>query len=153
MIVTFETAKLAKDKGLFYNYRKLEGYGLFPEIDLHNKVFYNLTDQKRELLDIRIVGTPGRPEGWVFTKDYITFVNSEVSLYAPSQTELQKWLREEHNIHCDVKTLFKLGYIEVDVFRCSIVELNVDEYKFLDSTLSYEDALEAGLLEALKLIK
>jgi hypothetical protein len=130
-LISFETAKLAKQKG----------FHIMPDM------FFDDIDTLRST---NILKMPGCYPGSI---SFVSIYQEVDVYYAPTQSLLQSWLREVHNIYCDVETLFKPRYIEVDVFRCSIVKLNVDEYKFLDITLSYEDALEAGLLEGLKLIK
>jgi hypothetical protein len=160
MSITFETARLAREKGLFYNYLNLEGYGLFPEIDLHSKVFYNLQSQEIELLDIKIIGNPGKPTGWVFTSDYINFINSEVSLYAPLQSELQKWLREFHNIDITVypiesKTETRFLFQEIDdkQYGYYISIGAIQQFDTIKLFSTYEEALEQGLQESLNLLK
>lgn len=67
---------------------------------------------------------------------------------APTQSLLQRWLRKKHEIHIYPECMdsnLKYNYI------CNILEGGVlaktDEYD------TYEQALEVGLLEGLKLIK
>lgn len=83
----------------------------------------------------------------------------------PTQSLLQRWLREEHGIHIVViptvtsdwtfKTVRVLSKIDHDVIKGikSISELppykNVYGYDYT----TYEEALEQGLIEAIKLIK
>lgn len=77
---------------------------------------------------------------------------SNINLYStPTQSLLQKWIREVHKIHILIdygnltnKYCFELLPIEpkIEVFMSS-------EMKFK----TYEEALEAALLEVLKLIK
>jgi len=65
-----------------------------------------------------------------------------------TQTILQKWLRDEYNI-----LVFPyLNIQEKDYFYCSIFVKNSDRLQTGDFD-TYEEALENGLLEALKLIK
>lgn len=69
--------------------------------------------------------------------------------------ELQQWLREVHNI-----------YVVCNLFITDLEQKGADYYlfcydlnnksvieDFIDNFVSYEEALETGLLEALKLIK
>lgn len=77
-----------------------------------------------------------------------TFNDSKTwSISAPTQSLLQKWLRETHNIHLYIiPTGFKLSKRFIPQFRFSGYE-----YKDLDFK-TYEEALEKGLQEALNLI-
>ena len=69
---------------------------------------------------------------------------------APTQTLLQKWLREVHNIDIFAFSCRFTGYEEIGYYTFSIKGIiPVKNYKFK----IYEEALEVGLLEALKLIK
>jgi len=69
----------------------------------------------------------------------------------PTQNLLQKWLREVHNIDLDIyrnvlTTKYRLNEIYLN---CKEVELLDDEKEYK----TYEEALEQGLIQALKLIK
>lgn len=65
-----------------------------------------------------------------------------------SQSLLQKWLREKHNIHIDMYRN-ALGFqCNLDKAECGTHICKVVEYE----ELTYEQALEAGLKEALKRI-
>jgi len=112
-LITFDTAKLAKEKGFNITTKSsflLRSQRLYKDMDCNNKV-----------------------EG----------DNEFVS--APTQSLLQRWLREVHNIHvwgipnnepsiCD-------GYVPIIQGKAKYGKYN-----------TYEQALEAGLQEALKLI-
>lgn len=63
---------------------------------------------------------------------------------APLQFELQKWLREKHNIHIEIYFNQRLYCV------CTIGKGEIKDLGFEFKT--YEDALEQGLLEGLKLI-
>lgn len=83
---------------------------------------------------------------------FIRSADFEFTFPAPTQSLLQKWLREIHNINVSS------GYIPSESFNDNnyIYILNVKPNK--DSIISeyynlYEEALEVGLLEGLKLIK
>tara|TARA_B100000953_G_C17740165_1_gene331978 strand:- start:110 stop:484 length:375 start_codon:yes stop_codon:yes gene_type:complete len=77
-------------------------------------------------------------------------------VYAPTQTILQKWLREKHNLHCMVyptydgeKNMYRLYY------GIEPVESLNDNYSFeyTDKEYpTYEEALEVGLQELLNYI-
>ena len=76
--------------------------------------------------------------------------------YFPTQSLLQKWLREEYKIDIEIRNLreveqgiklYKYGYI-------SIVESEEKRHKQYNTfSETYEEALEIALYEALKLIK
>ena len=131
-LVTFETAKLAKEKGfnipcryLFYTW-----LGSVSEIDNEDLE----TNENLENTALK--------EG----------LHKDLWIVRSTQPLLQKWLREVHKLHISFEP-------ELDVWIIEIRKLNGIngnplfigypdlEYK------SYEEALEAGLQEALKLIK
>ena len=136
--ITFETAKLAKEKG--FNEREHYFYKVKSENDIE---LYGCTKKQ-------LVGFKGYTPIYHKVRDYHT--NKEklnAKLYrcsAPTQSLLAKWLREEHNIH-----LIAYKNINIDgYYWCFITTdgiTNINSYK------TYEEALEAGLQEALKLIK
>ncbi len=116
-LITFETAKLAKEKGF--------------DLIVRSAYHYNGSNCIQ-----------------------ITTKNSEnLGISAPTQSFLQKWLREVHNIEVFVRPFIN-GENHDKHYRCFIVWFDGRMYqdnKYF-SNQSYEEALEAGLLEALKLI-
>ena len=128
-LITFETAKLANEKG--FKEKTLEGYVVPPE-------FYG--EKTGQLTN----------SGSGYHKDMIGLIA------APTQSILQRWLRELHKkivlvkFHCDGDNYEDVRYIvEVSEF---------EHFKTHDSFVStefsnYEKCLEKGLFEALKLIK
>jgi hypothetical protein len=65
---------------------------------------------------------------------------------APTQSLLQKWLREIHKKHINVQPFYyKSNFISWD--------LKIHNTYYKDKFNTYEEALEKGLLEGLKLIK
>lgn len=128
-IVTFETAKLAKEKGFL----DLNMYG---EIRLSQKHYYDINGV---LHNIREVFDP---------KDY----DLKDCCNAPTQGLLQKWLRDVHDLH------IMIGICE-DEWIVQIVEIRLEKSEYIpkfdsyySNYSSYEDALEAGLDAALKSI-
>lgn len=131
-LVEFETAKLAKEKGFnipCYNHFTRKGKFRFCHPD---DVKYSFVHEN---------------EGWV---------------EAPTQSLLQKWLREEHNIFVSINTVSEekwysaedVEHIPVHKYR---VIKNIDNFKYdvidwSEPFETYEEALEKGLQEALKLI-
>ena len=75
---------------------------------------------------------------------------------APAQSFLQKWLREVHKIHIRLfvprsryQSIGKWAF-EIDNLNTDIIEHFTKESPIFNS---YEEALEAGLLTSLNLIK
>ena len=120
-LITFETAKLAKEMG-FQSYTP----------------FYYSEDGEIKGTKIGMHGNP----------------NAYGGISAPTQSLLQKWLREVHSIYVSI------DYLIIEVidskgvrFDWSIYNKNESiESKELIGLLTYEEALEKGLVAALKLI-
>ena len=62
-----------------------------------------------------------------------------------SQSLLAKWLREEHNIHL-------IAYKNINIDGYDWCYITTDGITNINSYKTYEEALEAGLQEALKYI-
>ena len=127
-LISFETAKLAKEKGFnievktYFDIKKFgdkpcEFYGRLNAND------YNSWDDKLKKN---------------INAGYIS---------APTQSLLQKWLREVHNIH--IAVLPKILPSNEIKYYCFKGKIKKD---FKDLYNTYEEALEKGLQEALKLI-
>jgi hypothetical protein len=125
-LITFETAKLAKEKGF-------DGmcYGGYYRYNTDKNPIWLHTDGTFKSLSYRNRST--------ITKD-ITL--------APTQSLLQKWLRKIHIIHVEVIWLDTLS--DIYVYRILTVGYGIRPDSIHYS--SYEEALEAGLIEALKII-
>ena len=125
ILITFETAKLAKEKGFKLPLRS-------------NRNYYNLNGNIH-------------PYNW--------FNQFELADYtdAPTQSLLQKWLREVHKINIFIssktienKTIFiPHGRTIPDTIKNNLI---VDIIQYCTNN-TYEEALEIALFEALKLIK
>jgi hypothetical protein len=134
-LITFETAKTAKEKGFDW-----ESSGLYDEKCI---LGINHLNYKR------------------------LFTNSKEDTYniaAPTQALLQKWLRKKKEIyihvavwrnmdHCDEFTsiITKPAYIK-PLYDKGNKGLDIMESKAVAFKYTYEEALEAGLQEGLKLI-
>lgn len=162
-LISFETAKLAKEKGfdiLINTLYQLDGIlhtvspsDRYPHLKVHrNKEidsytngflnWNNLNVDEDEKLDL-FSGFNEMSEN-----------PFSVCCSAPTQSLLQKWLREEHNIHIQLHYDCKYKYWE---FRNFILSKYIDKehnkvYFECIGYNTYEEALEAGLQEALKLI-
>ena len=115
-LISFETAKLAKEKGFHISSRG-EGMG--------KRVFIN-----GELVN--------------------TIFSSKDHIHAPTQSLLQKWLREVHNVSIKIDDYYTNSRVRFDY---NISELGSQEDNPVGVFETYEEALEIGLQEALKLIK
>ena len=127
-IISLETAKLAKEKGF----------------DEPCREYYN---KDEEVESFRYFAGDG--SGW--DKNSTIVANDNYKdfpiLAAPAQSFLQKWLREEHNIHV---TLTLTSYSNEYMYEICRKEKSPIKQKELNFT--YEEALEKGLLEGLKLV-
>ena len=81
-----------------------------------------------------------------FNKGIHTFENI-ITISCPTQSLLQKWLREKHNI--DILILGTSGFYYIGIHKKDFH--NLPKY-FYPNFKSYENTLEFGLQEALKLI-
>jgi len=117
-LISFETAKLAKERGFDYNI-----YGGYTD--------YN---EDGDLLD-------EVDERWY----------KQILYPAPTQSLLQKWLRDEHKIHISI---LPVNYLRTNVFR---FVAQIETMKYLDRTKAkhktYEEAMDKALEEGLKLIE
>lgn len=114
-LVTFETAKLAKEKG------------------------FNISCDARWWIE--------PASDWKLSKQgVIKCDNSGDSISAPTQPLLQKWLREVHRVEIAVQW-FDNCYIKAVAKK----PFKANTYR-VEGFQSYEEALETGLQEALKLV-
>lgn len=123
-VITFEVAKLAKNKGLPQGKSRLGKYNMIGEI-IKPAAGYG-------------GGVP---------------MHEEEIFAAPTQSLLQKWLREEHKVHIeliwdvDIKIYWFASISKIgDVSKNNCTDMK------RKSTYNYEDALEVGLEYALALI-
>ena len=147
-LISFETAKLAKLKG--FNEATLTG---FHGAKIHDVLFSDILD------------------GFLYKYNQLSILYEGVSDWtsAPTQSLLQKWLREVHKLHLSVvysadhNKYSVSGYDEFHWKELCKRNPRSDgryPYPYKSEFLrhcwnhkTYEDALEFGLLEALKLIK
>ena len=122
-LIEYSTAKLAKEKGF-----NEECYFIFAKIS---------------------------KEYCIFKSEY-SETNSEINKYeysAPTQNLLRKWLREIYNIHIVVYVMENSdGSIYYDFGLKQVINWLTDKSSKPREFLTYEEALEIALQEALKLI-
>lgn len=72
--------------------------------------------------------------------------------FAPTLYEAQKWLREKHNIHIDVRCTAYCKPLNRCDYMCEVFALS--DHIFCDTKVShkYEEALNEGILKALQII-
>lgn len=111
-LISFETAKLAKEKGF----------------NIHCRNCYD------------------EDSGEPYENEDFPYNSFSGSLFAPPQSLLQKWLREEHKIHISI------NYHDYN-FVTHVINMKNDEHLYFGVNETYEKALESCLFETLKLIK
>lgn len=147
-IITFKTAKLAKEKG--FNVEVTHCYGGDYNDRYELKEYNSLCTGNNGEMIHRMTGDSEYL--WLCKTD---FNNDGFDSYsAPTQSLLQKWLREKHKIHITIGPWFGRD----EHFRFTIEPICIiGEFTFEDISEedfeSYEEALEKALQEALKLIK
>lgn len=135
-LISFETAKLAKDKG--FNWKCLHGCSAEHPKDIH--LSFDLTGEN--YFGIESI--------------YNAEENTDIKHFLlPTQSLLQKWLREEYKIHIRINYLDDVLFFGFYVENIKInTELIEETYGSHDNRFkTYEEALEKGLFETLKLIK
>lgn len=139
-LVSFQVAKLAKEKGFkelcfaaFHKNNRNDGYfesGIISQSEYFKFPKMNNGDKIA-----------------VLQKDYIH------TILRPTQSLLQKWLREVHGIHIcvdiDINDTWYFHIYDLNSKRNSEFDLKLENNKYK----SYEEAMEIALFEALKLIK
>ena len=105
-LVSYEVAKLAKEKGFdwestsFYLSDKKLRFNVIVDRSYYgDEAEYELDDLLKHW----------NKKDWVYTKDICECFGPKVdnikyfeAFSAPTQALLQKWLREEHNLHCNI---------------------------------------------------
>lgn len=122
-LIPFKTAKLAKQKGFDNN---IFGYNINQ-----NRWFFNSGNECYLEWDYEL-------ESKQDFKEKTQFLTPR-----PTQSLLQKWLRDKHDSQIQVHFIRKNYWV---VLKCT-------ERKEFGNFKTYEKALEKGLYEALKLIK
>lgn len=142
-LISLEAGKLAKEKGFDW---KVESY--------YHKSNGKETPYTRKSTGYRtdeIVCT-----NWNDGQGSYPTLPNEVNCSAPTQSLLQKWLRDVHNLHIRIQPMLRFDQIYPSKYT-SHIEVPFDPFKHKPSNYqigdTYEEALEKALIEALKLIK
>jgi hypothetical protein len=145
-IVSCKVAQLAKTKG--FNLLVTKFFTKDGELILNEKESFDECQYYFDVEDFE--------ENYNMSNTHVILNNKKaVVCSAPTQSELQKWLRNEHNIHI----LMNVGIYdgEKQTFYCNVIMFGYNKYKSKfrskTSVYTFEEALEMGLEEALKLIK
>lgn len=129
-LISFETAKLAKEKGfvdIVGNWRGKHYYNHLGQLD--GDIIESLRKTNRDKEEFQPIA-------------------------APTQSLLQKWLREEHQVHIEIDLDTDDAFYILKPYKYVIdVYQDVDHKFFKEYFDSYEEALERGLQEGLKLIE
>lgn len=118
-LVTFKTAKLAKERGF----------------NTHCRYYF---DDKDETL---------------CENEDFPYNSWNGSIFAPTQSLLQKWLREVHGIIVEITWQMCSTDYEYAIIDMNNPPNYNDDVERIIGFKTYEEALEAGLFKALKLIK
>jgi hypothetical protein len=143
-LVSYKVAKLAKEKG--FNWNVLDTFD-----DKENPV-------SRYNVDVDGLDSYINTGDENYVKEVFELNNSQMQsgfVARPTQSLLQKWLREEHKISIIIDDCFiKHDFIDETklVFDYTLSSLGKQNYKFSKTFNSYEEALESGLKKALKML-
>ena len=121
-LISFETAKLAKDKGFDWDcvnyFQDSHRAGVHKINNINNKIIDELHQEDKYCI---------------------------IFFATPTQSLLQKWLREKHKIHIDIQPFYYKG----DFISWN---LKIHNTYFKEKYKTHEEALEIGLYQALLLI-
>jgi hypothetical protein len=141
-LISFETAKLAKEKG--FTVETIE--------DVNNRIYWekhpkyaNKEQYYKEYCDLDELLT------------YEEHEDNGKPYSAPTQSLLQRWLREEHKIEVSISWEQNMNWFYSIMWLWgtnAMITLELDDINNTKSGYkTYEEALEQGLIEALKLIE
>ena len=145
-LVSFSTAKLAKEKG--FNWKVLDTFAS----DGMPVSRYAVNEDGLESYI-----TTGDED---YLEEVMELSNSEMQsdfVARPTQSLLQKWLRDEYKIYVTTLLSYKDNKFVKDSFFCEISKESslkqfVGEYGISECFKTYEEALEFGLKEALEML-
>lgn len=129
-LISFETAKLAKEKGFQFEYdeNSPDEYG-----DGKHSYFEHRNSKNKSPLSHYYFDTNQNCQQW-----------NDLNIPAPTQSLLQRWLRERHNLN--------IGMVYFNFQSHTYWEYRVHYKHIYGNRKTYEEALEKALQEALGLI-
>ena len=145
-LITFKTAKLAKEKEFLSCLKSTVIISWSQDRDYRTQIPY----------EPNCFLNGEHFKGYEYSKEEFKSLFKDDDSYSadvqiPSQSVLQKWLREEHDIE-----VWATPYLhdKKKEYNYMIVNRNVDVYDLIsgDEYNTYEEAMEDGLFEALNLI-
>lgn len=142
-LVTLETAKMLKEKG--FDERTLYAY-------LNNGMLYN--DGNRIMTSYNSLPVPELCKEYYGCDASKTCLICKLAVYlisAPTQSFAQKWLRETKNLNVEISYMYG-NYWIYDILTIPEHDLVGLSDRSIIHYGTYEEALEAGIFEALKLI-
>ena len=158
-LISLETAKLAKEKGFktsYHSYYFEDGEFREHKIETSNGYYGDIVIYEQEEFygnwnDAFLTAKNGnRCFGCNKSQGYFE------TYTAPSQSLLQKWLRETHQLHLEIQVQ---DYVETPKFYWNIFGTYKNNKMIRciansprEDYVSYEEALEAGLQKALSYI-
>ena len=128
-LISFETAKLAKEKGFTAENKCGCRYGWMS----YSKVFSGISTFEENDL-------------------YLDDLGNHHLIERPTQSLLQKWLREDHKIVVYITPDYNPIISKIETYY-GVVNNKFGGEEFVSSNNTYEASLEAGLYNALQLIK
>jgi len=144
-LVTIETGKLAKEKGFdepcvaFY-----DSYNGANHLFLTTRVKSTFLGKMLNII----------PERIFVNHSHLEYVEGNNTTLAPTQAQLQKWLRDEHKLRVFV-TQGISGNFNFEIYKWNY-DNQIGKWERIgniSSVATYEDALEKGLINALNLIE
>lgn len=149
-LISFETAKLAKDKG-FTMFKKSFKSAIIDSrnYDVQRYSFYRVIKDE-QILELNVGTNSSNINGLYESYNDENFVTQK-NYFAPTQALLQRWLREVHEIEVNPNQNFTKGGIKMQ-YNISIESRKHNHLGKYVYGNTYEEVLEVGLQEALKLI-
>lgn len=161
-LINFETAKLAKEKG--FNKLCYAWFYIFLKGSVKLKKHYKIADIILEEDEVHEL--IGGQHGKTINEKYSNSEDQPHILARPTQSLLQRWLREVHKINVEsnylpniqkYRCLYKPMILipKEELRKNGVISLHNEMKKYYNNLNynTYEEALEIGLQEALKLVK
>lgn len=159
--VSIEVAKLLKEKGYDWVSDSMYRNNYRLKDDIKDK-YPGLSDDGYLDLLKKNGGELEEDEVYGYYEDPVIITCKNDKLYfdlypgmicaRPSLYEAQKWLREKHNIHLDVRCVGYSRPLRRADYRCEVFAVDNREYSESKIYHRYEDSLNEGILKAVEMI-